>query len=119
MPFRPAELAARLRAALERTAPPPAVSFGDLVLDAVRHVVSIRDAPVDPTPAEFRLLAALMAATGGIVRRRELVRAGRPEGAQVHDNTLDQYLTRLRRKLREAGSARTIRTARGVGHRLS
>ncbi|MFJ8935047.1 response regulator transcription factor [Streptomyces sp. NPDC102365] len=118
-PFHPAELAARLRAALKRTAPPPAVSAGDLVIDAVRHVVSIRDAPVDLTPTEFRLLAALMAATGGIVHRRELVRAGWPEGAQVHDNTLDQYLTRLRRKLREAGSARTIRTARGVGHRLS
>ncbi|MFD0309364.1 response regulator transcription factor [Streptomyces sp. NPDC127119] len=118
-PFHLAELAARLRAALKRTAPLSPVSAGDLVLDAVRHVVSIRDTPVDLTPTEFRLLAALMAATGGIVRRRELVRAGWPEGAQVHDNTLDQYLTRLRRKLREAGSAHTIRTARGVGHRLS
>ncbi|MGC5561826.1 response regulator transcription factor [Streptomyces sp. FR-108] len=118
-PFHPAELAARLRAALKRTAPPPAVSSGDLVLDAARHLASIRDAPVDLTPTEFRLLAALMTAGGGIVRRRELVRAGWPEGAQVHDNTLDQYLTRLRRKLRAAGCARTIRTARGVGHRLS
>jgi DNA-binding response OmpR family regulator len=60
-----------------------------------------------------------MAASGGVVSRRELVRAGWPEGAQVHENTLDQYLTRLRRKLREAGSGRTIGTARGVGHRLS
>lgn len=32
------------------------------------------------------------------------MRAGRPEGAQVSDNTPDQYLSRLRRKLREAGS---------------
>jgi hypothetical protein len=60
-----------------------------------------------------------MAASGDIVPRRELVRAGWPEGARVHDNTLDQYLTRLRRKLREAGSDRTIGTARGAGHRLS
>ena len=60
-----------------------------------------------------------MAAAGGIVSRRGLVRAGWPEGAQVHDNTLDQYLTRLRRKLREADSDRTIGTARGIGHRLS
>ncbi|MER6924251.1 winged helix-turn-helix domain-containing protein, partial [Streptomyces spiralis] len=45
--------------------------------------------------------------------------AGWPEGAQVSDNTLDQYLSRLRRKLREAGSGLTIGTARGIGHRLS
>ncbi|MFG3369749.1 response regulator transcription factor [Streptomyces sp. NPDC090032] len=118
-PFHLAELAARLRAALKRAAPPPASTAGDLALDAVRHLVSVRGTPVDLTPTEFRLLAALMSASGGIVRRRELVRAGWPEGAQVHDNTLDQYLTRLRRKLREAGSDRTIGTARGVGHRLS
>ncbi|WP_405920590.1 response regulator transcription factor [Streptomyces longwoodensis] len=118
-PFHLTELAARLRAALRRAAPPPAVTAGDLALDAVRHTVTVRSARVDLTPTEFRLLAALMAASGGLVRRRELVRAAWPEGAQVHDNTLDQYLTRLRRKLREAGSDRTIGTARGIGHRLS
>jgi len=118
-PFHLAELAARLRAAIGRAAPPPAATAGDLVLDAVRHTVDVRDTRVDLTPTEFRLLAALMAASGGIVARRELIRAGWPEGARVHDNTLDQYLTRLRRKLREAGSARTVGTARGVGHRLS
>nr|BFD87260.1 response regulator transcription factor [Streptomyces sp. Xyl84] len=118
-PFHLAELAARLRAALKRAAPPPAGTAGDLALDAVRHAVTVRGVPVDLTPTEFRLLAALMAASGGIVRRRDLVRAAWPEGARVHDNTLDQYLTRLRRKLRDAGSERTIATARGLGHRLS
>ncbi|MER6558238.1 response regulator transcription factor [Streptomyces sp. NPDC001027] len=118
-PFHLTELAARLRAALKRAAPPPAATAGDLALDAIRHTVSVRGTQVDLTPTEFRLLATLMAASGGIVSRRELVRAAWPEGAQVHDNTLDQYLTRLRRKLREAGSDRTIGTARGIGHRLS
>lgn len=118
-PFHLAELAARLRAALKRATPPPIATAGDLVLDAVRHLVTVQGVRVDLTPTEFRLLAALMAAAGGIVRRRELVRAGWHEGAQVHDNTLDQYLTRLRRKLRAAGSDRTIATARGIGHRLT
>ncbi|MER7930836.1 response regulator transcription factor [Streptomyces sp. NPDC093272] len=118
-PFHLAELAARLRAALKRAAPSPAATAGDLVLDAVRHTVAVRDTRVGLTPTEFRLLAALMAAPGAVVRRRELVRAAWPEGARVSDNTLDQYLTRLRRKLREAGSDRTIGTARGIGHRLS
>lgn len=118
-PFHLAELAARLRAALRRTAPAPAATTGDLVLDAVGHSVTAHGVRVALTPTEFRLLATLVTAAGSTVRRRELVRAGWPEGAQVSDNTLDQYLTRLRRKLREAGSTLTIRTARGVGHHLS
>jgi two-component system response regulator MprA len=89
------------------------------VLDAVRHSATVSGTRVDLTPTEFRLLAALTAAGGELVRRRELLRAGWPEGAQVSDNTLDQYLTRLRRKLRAAGSERTIATARGIGHRLT
>ncbi|MET7685876.1 response regulator transcription factor [Streptomyces sp. NPDC005423] len=118
-PFHLTELAARLRATLKRAAVPPARPAGDLVLDAVRHTVGVGGSQVGLTPTEFRLLAALMAASGTLVRRRDLVRAAWPEGALVHDNTLDQYLTRLRRKLREAGSDRTIGTARGVGHHLS
>jgi two-component system response regulator MprA len=118
-PFHLAELAARLRAAVKRAGPRPTAATGDLVLDAVRHCLTVRGARVDLTPTEFRLLAALMAASGDIVRRRELVRAGWPEGAHVSDNTLDQYLTRLRRKLRDSGSALTVTTARGIGHRLS
>ncbi|MFI9808398.1 response regulator transcription factor [Streptomyces sp. NPDC052301] len=119
-PFHFAELAARLRAALRRTAPSAAgAAAGELVLDAVRHSVTVRGGRVDLTPTEFRLLAALTAAGGELVRRRDLLRAGWPEGAQVSDNTLDQYLTRLRRKLRTAGCERTVATARGIGHRLT
>jgi DNA-binding response OmpR family regulator len=118
-PFHLAELAARLRAALKRTAPPPRTAAGDLMLDAVRHRLTVHGTAADLTPTEFRLLATLMAAPGELVSRRALLRAGWPEGAQVSDNTLDQYLTRLRRKLRTAGSDLTIGTARGIGHRLS
>jgi two-component system response regulator MprA len=118
-PFHLAELAARLRVALKRTGARPTFATGDLELDAVGHSFTVRGFRVDLTPTEFRLLAALMAASGDIVRRRELIRAGWPEGAHVSDNTLDQYLTRLRRKLRDSGSELTVTTARGIGHRLS
>ncbi|MEU6352430.1 response regulator transcription factor [Streptomyces sp. NPDC047072] len=118
-PFHLAELTARLRAALKRAGPPPPATAGDLVLDPVAHRATVHGVPVVLSPTEFRLLAALGAAGGDLVRRRDLVRAGWPEGAHVSDNTLDQYLSRLRRKLREADSELTIGTARGIGHRLS
>ncbi|MEU1199778.1 response regulator transcription factor [Streptomyces sp. NPDC005813] len=118
-PFHLAELAARLRAALKRSVPRSVAVTGDLVLDAVDHTVTAHGAPVALSPTEFRVLATLVAADGAMVRRIDLVRAGWPDGAQVSDNTLDQYLTRLRRKLREAGSGLSLGTARGIGHRLS
>ncbi|MEU6537944.1 response regulator transcription factor [Streptomyces sp. NPDC047000] len=120
-PFHLAELVARLRAAIRRSAAAPGAvaTVGDLVLDATRHSVSVGGVPVELSPTEFRLLATLVAAGGAVVSRRDLVRAAWPDGAHVSDNTLDQYLSRLRRKLREAGSALSLRTARGIGHRLS
>jgi two-component system response regulator MprA len=84
-----------------------------------RHRAGVGDVHVDLSPTEFRLLATLVAAGGAIVSRRDLVRAAWPDGAQVNDNTLDQYLSRLRRKLRETGSGLSLTTARGIGHRLS
>lgn len=119
-PFHLAELAARVRAAIRRNGREPGVEVDGLRLDPVAHVLeSTSGEAVALTPTEFRLLACLMSAPGAVVRRRTLLRAGWPEGAQVSDNTLDQYLARLRRKLREAGSARGILTVRGVGYRFA
>ncbi|MDQ0993563.1 response regulator transcription factor [Streptomyces sp. V3I7] len=118
-PFHLAELAARLRVCVRRTAVRHGPAVGDLTLDAVGHTATVHGTRLALSPTEFRLLAHLAGADGEFVRRRALARAGWPEGAQVSDNTLDQYLSRLRRKLREAGSDLTIGTARGIGHRLS
>jgi two-component system response regulator MprA len=52
------------------------------------------------------------------VRRADLQRAGWPEGAIVHDNTLDVYLARLRRRLREVSEETSITTVHGVGYKL-
>jgi two-component system response regulator MprA len=116
-PFHFAELVARVRALLKRTGSAAAV-VGDVMLDPVTHSLRCGDEEVSLTPTEFRVLAALFAAPGAVVRRRELVAAAWPDGAIVHDNTLDQYVARLRRKLRVAGSDAAIETAHGVGYRL-
>ena len=115
-----AELAARLRAGLYRRARTWAVGpdTDGLRLDPVTHALRAPGRePVSLTPTEFRLLGCLMTSPGAAVRRRTLLRAGWPEGAQVSDNTLDQYLLRVRRKLREASSRHAIDTVRGVGYR--
>jgi two-component system response regulator MprA len=64
------------------------------------------------------LLATLAAKAETVVRRGTLVATGWPEGAIVHDNTLDAYIARIRRKLRDGGAHALMETVRGVGYRL-
>jgi two-component system response regulator MprA len=118
-PFHLAELAARVRAMLSRTGREPVLTAAGVRLDPVRHELRAGETSVPLTPTEFRLLARLLAAPGAVVRRHVLRRAGWPEGAWVNDNTLDQYVTRLRRKLRDVDGPCGIETVRGVGYRLS
>ena len=120
-PFVLVELVVRLEALLRRatpTAPPAPTNASGLVLDPTEHTVSAGAERVMLTPTEFRLLGALASDAGSVVRRRALVQAGWPDGATVHDNTLDSYLARLRRKLRSLGADETIVTVRGVGYSL-
>ncbi|MEY2442355.1 MAG: two-component system, OmpR family, response regulator [bacterium] len=117
-PFALAELLVRVHA-LRRRVPNPGPS-GDhhLVLDPAAHAIVNGNLTVRLTPTEFRLLAALAGKRGEVVRRAALVSAAWPDGAIVHDNTLDAYLARIRRKLRYAGAPATVDTARGVGYVL-
>jgi two-component system response regulator MprA len=117
-PFAFAELVARLRALIKRGGSDLAVEAGGLRLDPATHAASYEGATVDLTPTEFRILARLAGAPGDAVRRRELVQAAWPHGAIVHDNTLDVYIARLRRKLATLERAPEIATVHGVGYSL-
>ena len=114
-PFALAELVARVHALLKRGGSPDVGGTG-LRLDPAAHAARVDGRTERLTPTEYRLLAALAATPEGVVRRRTLVAAGWPEGAIVHDNTLDAYVSRLRRKLREIDAGAQIKTARGVGY---
>ena len=118
-PFAFAELVARLQALLRRSRPEePPTSDRGLRLDPTRHAVAAGDRERSLTPTEYRLIGRLLGESGGVVRRRDLVRAGWPEGAIVHENTLDAYISRLRRKLLELAAPCEIVTVHGVGYRL-
>jgi two-component system OmpR family response regulator len=117
-PFSLAELKARLRAALKRAGVDGKVGAVGLSLDPTSHEVSCGEHSVRLTPTEFRLLGALATQPERATSRRELVRAAWPDGAVVHDNTIDVYLARLRRKLRALPGAPSITTMHGVGYRM-
>jgi two-component system response regulator MprA len=117
-PFATVELVARIQALLRRAGGVAPVEAEGLRLDPVSHAVSAEGREIALTPTEFRLLALLLARPGEAVRRRELVRAGWPHGAIVRENTLDAYVARIRRKLRQLDAAPEIRTVHGVGYRV-
>jgi two-component system response regulator MprA len=118
-PFAFAELVARLRALLRRS-----VQIADddsaprLWVDPIGHCVCWGTARVELSPTEYKLLARLVAEPRAVVRRRQLRGVAWPAGAFVSDNTLDQYVSRLRRKLVQVGTTWVIRSSRGVGFQL-
>ena len=118
-PFDIEEVVVRLQALLRRSQPDGATPSGDgLILDPSEHTVSLDGHTETLTPTEFRLLAALAARPQKVLARRQLVAAAWPHGAIVHDNTLDVYIARLRRKLATLPRAPEITTLHGVGYRL-
>jgi len=117
-PFAFAELVARLRALVKRGGADLTLEAGGLRLDPGSHAATCGGERVELTPTEFRLLARLASSPGVTVRRRQLVEAGWAHGAIVHDNTLDVYVARLRRKLKGLPGAPRIDTVHGVGYAL-
>jgi two-component system, OmpR family, response regulator len=118
-PFHLVEVAARMHALLKRAGASQAFEAAGLRLDPTGHEIELGERRISLTPTEFRLIAALAGRPGDTLSRRELARAAWPDGAIVHDNTLDVYLARLRKKLRELGESPAITTVHGVGYRLT
>lgn len=119
-PFELAELLVRVHALLRRASAQTAIlrAADAITLDPAGHALLHGQHSTMLTPTEFRLLAALLAHPGEVVRRGTLAACGWPAGAVVHQNTLDAYLARIRRKLREVQAQEAITTVRGVGYRL-
>ena len=117
-PFAIEELVARLQVLVRRSGVDLASTVGELRLDPATHAATCGGVTASLTPTEFRILAAMCARPGDALRRQELVRVGWPHGAIVHDNTLDAYIARIRRKLRGLPEAPTVATVHGVGYAI-
>jgi two-component system OmpR family response regulator len=117
-PFAFKELVVRLRALIRRGSSGADAPGERLTMNPALHAMTVNGETITLTPTEYRLLAKLASLPGEVVRRRELTLAAWPDGAIVHDNTLDAYVARIRRKLREAGRDDALVTVHGVGYRL-
>jgi two-component system, OmpR family, response regulator CpxR len=120
-PFDPAELVARIRAVLRRSASPrlvaASISIGNIDLDGGARTVRRAGAPIDLTTVEFDLLAALMRVAGTTVSRVDLVRNVLGRNFSPFDRSIDTHVCNLRRKLGplDDGGER-IKGVRGAGY---
>ena len=122
-PFSPRELLARVRAVLRRMQATPSPSevlrVGELTLDRGRREVARAGEPVELTPTEFEILAALMSAPGRVFSRARLLEAAQGVAFEAYERTVDAHIKNLRRKIEpDPAHPSIILTVRGVGYRL-
>ena len=122
-PFRLAELQARLRALLRRSAASVETSdvltVQDVRVEPGPRRVWVGDRELDLTPKEFDLLALLVAEAGTVVTRDEIMRQVWDTTWYGSTKTLDMHVSSLRRKLGDdPADPRYITTVRGVGLRF-
>jgi DNA-binding response OmpR family regulator len=121
-PFGNAEFVARVQALLRRprgAAPLPEVfDDGRVRVNFVTHQVLVTGAPVELTPTEFRLLAALVRHDGQVLSPVKLLELAWSDPFGIGPERVKYTVMRLRRKLdRETGDDSPIEAVRGFGYR--
>ena len=115
-PFSIMELITRVKALLRRTAKeePKLLKLDDLVIDHERHVVTVKNEPVDLTYKEYELLRLLMGSQGIVMTREGIMRSVWDTDFEGETRTVDMHIKTLRHKLGDYGSR--IKTVRNVGY---
>ncbi|MBY0163683.1 response regulator transcription factor [Cytobacillus firmus] len=94
------------------------VESAGLLLYPERFLVTYGDRSAELTQKEAALLTMLMEKDGRVVSRERLLDLMWEDQHFIDDNTLNVYITRVRRKLRELGAGDLIETVRGAGYRF-
>jgi DNA-binding response OmpR family regulator len=119
-PFERQELLARLRALLRRRPPRgmAPLTVGDLRLNPDTHEVFRGDRRVDLTQREFELLEYLMRNERLVISRQRLLDEVWGYDPFSITNTIEVFVSNLRRKLEAGGEPRLLHTVRGAGYVL-
>jgi two-component system phosphate regulon response regulator OmpR len=126
-PFNPRELVARSRAVLRRglnTGAEPSTRElyhfeGFLADSSTRSVIDPNGKEVPLTGAEFDLLVTFLDRPGRVLSRDQLLDLTRGNDGDVLDRSIDVLISRLRRKLSEAGAGQVFKTVRNGGYQFS
>ena len=117
-PFERQELLARMRALMRRRPPRGAATLvlGDLRLNPATREVHRSGREIELTAREFELLEFLMRNERLVVSRERLLEEVWGYDPLAMTNTIDVFISNLRRKLEEGGEPRLLQTKRGAGY---
>jgi DNA-binding response OmpR family regulator len=123
-PYSPREIVARVRAVLRRAQAQPEtpqiVRARAVEVDRARHRVTVAGRPVDLTPMEFELLAALIAQPGRVFSRTQLLEATQGTAFEGYERTIDAHIKNLRAKIEpDPRHPLYVLTVFGVGYRFA
>ena len=113
-PFSIMELISRVKALLRRTQDkdPVLLKVNDITLDYTRHLVYVKDEPVELTYKEFELLRYLIINVEVVLSRDAIMRVVWDTDFEGESRTVDMHIKTLRQKLKESG--KNIKTIRNV-----
>lgn len=117
-PFDVREFEARVRSLLRRQAGLRSanITLGSLSLDLITRQFSALDQPLDLPPRERALLELLLMRAGKVVAKEAIVQSLTSLDDMLSDNAIEQYISRLRRRI--AANGLRLRTVRGLGYLL-
>ena len=122
-PFGMAELTARVRALLRRTAAPlqsdTGIEVGDFKIDPQQRLVEVSGKPVHLTPKEFDLIQFFLANRGKVLTHRAILSAVWGTGSAEQPEYLRVFIGNLRKKLEpDPRSPRYLKTEPWIGYRF-
>lgn len=122
-PFSPRELVARVRTLLRRrpaARPAPMLRVGPIVVDPVRHEVTVRGSLVECTPGEFGLLEVLASEVDRVFSREQLLDRMHGFDSFLTTRTIDTHVKNLRRKIEtNSRTPEHLVTVYGIGYKLT
>lgn len=120
-PFRPRELASRIKNVLRLTSSTgKTVKIGDVLVDTEKGIAMKNNKDLFLSALEYRLLLVFINNRGIVLTRSRLLDAIWDVGGEfVNDNTLTVYIKRLREKIEDdAARPKIIKTIRGIGYKV-
>ncbi|TYL46589.1 response regulator transcription factor [Marinomonas sp. IMCC 4694] len=116
-PFDLSELSARVAAVARRYRkdPNPFIKMGEIEVDLNAHRLKVNHQFVELTGREWALFEGFLQRPGALLSRSQLEDRLYQFGAEIESNTIEVYISRLRKKL----GRNTIVTVRNMGYRLA
>lgn len=102
----------------DHDAPARTLKLGDLTLDLAALQARWCDKALVLMPNELRLLRYLMEQPGHVFSRQQLIAALGKHDQPIDERTVDAWVSRLRRALRDVGAGSPLRTVRSLGYVL-